>query len=165
MVWIAVVVATFLLGAIGSLLWVGAKERVSVSKELQVLHALPTAEARALALRLLGKSDLFDCKRADGQAPALAGLPQSVIELFEMFEEVRSDEFWVGWAALKESSTLPGYTKIGEDFEFEEILVCAGSTEIHMYYGENQGAASRIDSTPSVWHRIITASGTRVLGA
>ena len=82
-----------------------------------------------------------------------------------MYEEVKKDEFWVGWAALKESSPLPGYAKIGEDYEFEEILVCTGSTAIHMYYGENQGAASAIDSTPSVWHRIIAASGISLRGA
>jgi hypothetical protein len=143
--------------AFAGLLWWGRREHRDAERKLQALYALPESEARRQALALLEQEGLFNCKPASGPLPKLA-LPPSVLEVLERFERIERQEFWVGRSALTEKGALAGYTKIGADFEFEEILVREGSTAIYLSYGPQHGEAPP-ETMPSLWHKLILAAG------
>jgi len=143
-------------GGFSALLWIGRREHRTRADELARFYALPESEARAWALRMLEQNELFQCKPATCPLPQRV-LPQSVRDVLERFEEIERGEFWVGRRALEETPVLAGYIKIGGDFEFEEILVREGSSEIHLSYGPDHGRQPP-ETMPSLWHKLILAS-------
>jgi hypothetical protein len=75
------------------------------------------------------------------------------------YDEIVRGEFWIGTAALTQPARLPGFIKIGEDFEFTEILVRPGDQKIYVSYGEGPQSFSTLETEETIWHEIIIASG------
>jgi len=158
--WIAVAIVAALLGGLGLLLWQGARERRETKRELDRIKALSPPEARAMALQLLGDPELFQCKAASATDP-LPTLPQSVTELLTRYDEIVHGEFWIGHSALVQPARKAGYRKIGEDFEFTELLVRPDSEAVYVSYGE-QPPDEAPEAVATAWHLIIQVSGVRV---
>jgi hypothetical protein len=158
--WIAVVVVAVLLGGLGLLLWQGARDRQGTKRELDRIKALSSPEARTMALQLLGDPELFQCKAASATDP-LPILPQSVTDLLTRFDLIVRGEFWIGRSALVQTARKPGYRKIGEDFEFTELLVRPDSEAVYVSYGEEPPNAAP-EAVATAWHLIIQVSGVRV---
>jgi hypothetical protein len=158
--WIAVAIVAVVLGGLGLLLWQGARERRVTRRELERIEGLTPSDARSLALRLLQDHGLFQCRAAVVTDP-LPPLPQGVVELLTRYDEVVRHEFRIGRSALSEPARKAGYRKIGEDFEFTELLVRPDSEAVYVSYGDQPpGEAPEVVAT--VWHVIIQASGVRV---
>ena len=83
------------------------------------------------------------------------------MEVLNRYEEIVCGEFWVSRLALSQFPRIAGYTKIGEDFEFEEILVQSGDERIFLSY-EDLPSNEPLDPVPSLWHEIIKVSGVKV---
>jgi hypothetical protein len=160
MAWISVAIVVVILGGLAVLLWLGAKERRVTERELSRITNMPENEARTLALHLLEHSGLFELKPAPNKLPKVE-LPSSVLEVLNRYEEIVCGEFWVSRLALSQSPRIAGYTKIGEDFEFEEILVQSGDERIFLSYGDLP-SNEPLDPVPSLWHEIIKVSGVKV---
>jgi hypothetical protein len=162
-VWIVVAVVSLLFAGLGILGLLGARERKVIEAGLQCLEALAEAEARIYALELLQRPGLFAATRARGNLEAL-NLPSGVSELLSQYEEVVRGEFWVGRAALDQPARVQGYVKIGEDFEFEEIVVRAGDSRVYSSYGDAP-VQDPMESVRTVWHKIIEVSGLPLVRA
>jgi len=159
--WIGLVILIVILGGLAFLLRQGAQERKVTNRELSAIVSLSEQAAQILALQLLSEKGMFICIPAT-TVPPLEGLPESVKKLFQSFEEVRRGEFWLAHAALKESVRLPGYRKIGEDFEFEEIVVHSNDSRVYSSYSDVP-EDKHLENWPSVWHRIVAASERNVI--
>ena len=92
-------------------------------------------------------------------------LPSHVNDLLNRYDEIVRGEFWIGAAALTQPTRLPGFIKIGEDFEFTEILVRPGDQKIHISYGEGPQSSATLETEETIWHEIIIASGVQPTGA
>lgn len=138
----------------------GAKDRKKGEQEVAAILALSEERARALALEVITRGEGFASKPATA-VPPLDGLPKSVRELFGQFEEVVAGEFWLGHAALAEPPRVVGTHKIGEDMEFEELLVKPNDEGVFSSYGDAPDTEP-LERYPSVWHRIALASGRKV---
>jgi hypothetical protein len=158
--WIAVAIVAALLGGLGLLLWQGARERREAKRELDRIKALSPPEARTMALQLLGDPELFQCKAVSATDP-LPTLPQSVTDLLTRYDEIIHGEFWIGRSALVQPARKAGYRKIGEDFEFTELLVRPDSEAVYVSYGE-QPPDEAPEAVATAWHLIIQVSGVRV---
>ena len=158
--WIAVVIVAVLLGGLGLLLWQGARERRGTKRESDRIKALSPPEARTIALQLLGDQELFQCKAASATDP-LPILPQSVTDLLTRFDEIVRGDSGSVCSALVQPARKPGYRKIGEDFEFTELLVRPDSEAVYVSYGEGPPDEAP-DAVATAWHLIIQVSGVRV---
>ena len=138
----------------------GAKDRRKVEREIAAILALSEDQARTLAQEVIARGEGFTAKPAKS-VPQLEGLPRSVRELFTQFEEVVSGEFWLGHAALAQDPRVIGTRKIGADMEFEELLVKPNDEGVFSSYGD-AAETEPLERYPSVWHRIVLASGRRV---
>jgi hypothetical protein len=156
--WIVIAMPAVVLGVLGVLLWLGARERRAIGAELAVLRGLPDAEAEERALSLLNRPDLFQTRPATSPF-ANPELPVHVVALLNRYERVTCGEFWIGREALAQPARLPGFLKIGEDLEFTEILVRPGDPRIYTAYGEGPPSAATLETEPTIWHEIIMASG------
>ena len=146
--------------ALAILLWLGAKEHAQTRAELDAINALPVDAAEALARGLLTRPGLFQCTLASG--PISGGeVPASVAELLNQYEEVLKGEFWIGRQALKETPRLAGYIKVGEDFEFTQVLARTGDARVFVAYGD-QPVSEEPEIQASVWHLLIAVSGEKV---
>ena len=159
--WIVLTILVLAFVGLAALLRQGAREHEGTALELAAIRALDERAARSMALSLLADASLFACTPT-GPAPALDGLPEGVRDLFRQFEEVRRGEFWLGHGALAARARLAGFRKIGEDFEFEEVIVQPSDNRVYSSYGDAP-AEEPPEPWPSVWHRIIAASGRNVL--
>lgn len=160
MVWISVVIVVVIWGGLAVLMWSSAKERRVVEAELSHIMKMTESEARVLALHILEHSGIFQTKPAQIEL-SNKNLPSSVLEIFNRYEEIVYGEFWVGRLALSQSSRITGYTKIGEDFEFEKILTRSGDERIFLSF-EDQPINEALDSIPTLWHEIIKVSGIKI---
>jgi hypothetical protein len=158
MAWLTFAIAAVLIGGFAVLAWQGTRERKTVEAEFRRLEALPEVEARSFALELLRRPGLFILKPAVGGLETALPLPASISELLGQYEEVVRGEFWVGRTALSQAPRVRGFTKIGEDFEFEEILVRAEDERVYSLYGDAP-AQEPLESVRSIWHKIINVSG------
>jgi len=159
MIW-GLSVAAVILGLVGALLWLGAREHRGIKRELEEIARLPEAKARTIALGLLARGDLFTSTLAT--EPLLnAALPAGVRELLGRYEEIGRNEFWIGRAALAQCARHAGFLKIGEDAEFEEILVRPGDERIHLSSGEGP-IREPTETVPSIWHQLIIVSGVKL---
>ena len=154
--WLVLVLPALGLGALGVLLWLGAKERRRTEADLASIRDLSCQAAERLAMALLNRPGLF------GVVPAPVpfshpGVPPHVVSLFNHFAEVARGEFRIAQDLLPRSPRLSGFIKIGEDSEFTEILVKPGASEVFVQPGE--GPDQPLEPEPTVWHLIITASG------
>jgi hypothetical protein len=161
MIW-GLAVAVVILGSLGVLLWLGAREHRGTKRDLEEIDSLPEAKARTIALELLARRDLFTSKLAT-ETLTNPSLPASVREVLERYEEIVRDEFWVGRAALSQSTRRAGFTKIGEDEEFEEILVRPGDERIHLSFGHVPNNEPT-ETVPTLWHQLIIVSGVKLHG-
>lgn len=141
-------------------MWLGRRERRDAHVALQRVRALAGPDAKALALRLLADGGMFQCTLAVAPS-ALSPLPSSVADLFAQYEEVARGEFWLGRRALSQPSRVPGHLKIGEDFEFTQIVTRPEGLQVFTSYGEASNDEP-LDSQPTVWHKIIEVSEVRV---
>ena len=154
--WLVLVLPALVLGALGVLLWLGAKERRRTEAALASIRDLSCQAAERLAMALLNRPGLF------GVVPAPVpfshpGVPPHVVSLFNHFAEVARGEFRIAQDLLPRSPRLSGFIKIGEDPALPEILVKPGASEVFVQPGE--GPAQPLEPEPTVWHLIITASG------
>ncbi len=159
-IWIVPAVAALFLAPLAFLMWAGRKERRDTNAALQRVRALAAPDAKAMALRLLADAGVFQCTPAVASS-ALPPLPLSVADLFAQYEEVARGEFWLGRCALSQPSRVPGYLKIGEDFEFAQVLTRPEGIQVFTSYGE-ASSDEPLDSLPTVWHKIIEVSQVRV---
>ncbi len=111
---------------------------------------MSSTEAERQALVLLGRHEMFHTRPATQQINH-PDLPSHVNALLNRYEEIVRGEFWIGTAALTQPARLPGFIKIGEDFEFTEILV--------------PELSSTLETEETIWHEIIIASGVQPTGA
>jgi len=162
--WIVLGIPAAVLGVLGVLLWLGARERREAASELAKLRALSDVEAERTALELLHRQALFQTRRATKPVDNPA-LPSHVVALLNRYEEVTCGEFWIGTAALTQHARLRGFIKIGEDSDFTEILVRPGDPKIYVSYGEGPQSSSTLETEPTVWHELIVASGVKPTGA
>ena len=161
--WLVIAIPATGLGALAVLLWLGARERRTTSSELAALRSLSSAEAEHKALVLLGRDEMFHTRPATQQIDH-PDLPSHVNALLNRYGEIVRGEFRIGTAALTQPARLPGFIKIGEDFEFTEILVRPGDQKIYISYGEGPQSSSTLETEETIWHEIIIASGVRPPG-
>jgi hypothetical protein len=154
--WLVVAIPVAIFSVLAILLSLGARERKVAEVEFRHIAALSETDAKMLALQLLERPGLFSTKPAEGPLAAFE-LPSSVSELLEMYDEIVKGEFWVGRSALTQVPRVPGYTKIGEDFEFEQMLVRSGDQRIYSSYEESP-STSPMEFMPTLWHKIVAIS-------
>ena len=134
---IVVIVGSLLLGV--GVVWllyrIGARERQRTERQLAAIAGLSVSEARAMALEALADPVAFTCEPAVA-TPTDARLPATVQELFSRYQRVESGEFCLSQSYLSEPPRLAGCIKIGQDFEFEEIVLRAGSDTVYSSYGD-----------------------------
>jgi hypothetical protein len=158
-IWIVPAVVILVLAPLAVLLWMGAREHRDTAAALRRVRALAAPDAKAIALRLLASGGVFQCTPATVQG-ALPSLPPSVAELFLRYEEVARGEFWLGRRALSEPSRKQGYLKIGEDFEFTQILTRPAGLQVFTSYGEDSDDEP-LDALPTIWHKLVEVSEVR----
>ena len=156
--WLVIAIPAAGLGVLAVLLWLGARERRATASELAALRSMSSAEAEQQALALLRRADVFQTRPATQQITR-QDLPGHVNALLNMYDEIARGEFWIGTAALTQPARLPGFIKIGEDFEFTEILVRPGDQRIYISYGEGPQSSSTLEMEETIWHEILMASG------
>ena len=152
------------LGVLAVLLWLGARERRTTESELTALRSMSSTEAEQQALLLLARHEMFQTHPATQQINH-PDLPSHVNALSNRYDEIVRGEFWIGTAALTQPARLPGFIKIGEDFEFTEILVRPGDQKIYISYGEGPPSSSTLETEETIWHEILIASGVQLTGA
>ncbi len=162
--WLVIAIPAVGLGALAGLLWLGARERRTTGAELATLRSMSGAEAEQKALALLGRDEMFHTRPATQQINR-PDLPAHVNALLNRYDEIVRGEFWIGTAALTQPARLPGFIKIGEDFEFTEILVRPGDQKIYISYGEGPQSSSTLETEETNWHEIVIASGVQPAGA
>ena len=148
---VAAVVAVGLAG-FAYLLWIGKREHQQADRELARVRALPAADAKRRALQLLRDGGAWQVRPAVGAPNATT--PPAVAELLGEYEEIVRGEFWIGRSALREPARLPGFIRVGGDFEYCELMVKDTGLELFSSYGEGE-PQERLESSPTIWHKIL----------
>ena len=156
--WLLIAIPAAGLGVIAVLLWRGARARGATQAQLTAVRSMSSAAAEQQALALLRRHDVFQTRPATHPVNR-PDLPSHVSALLNQYEEVVRGEFRISTAALTQPARIPGFIKIGEDFEFTEILVRPGDPKIYISYGEGPQSSSTLAATETIWHEIITAAG------
>lgn len=159
--WIGLGVILAILGGVAILMWLGSKERKVTEAELAAVRSLSSADAEALALDLLKRPDLFETEPAVA-LPLPHDLPEHVQALFAQYASIRRGEFILSINSLAQEALLPGFFKVGEDFEFTEILVRSNDNRVYVSYGEGPRSEKTLEPEETIWHEIIMASGIKV---
>jgi hypothetical protein len=95
--------------------------------------------------------------------PAGTVLPAAVADILSEYEEVVRGEFWIGRSALSERARIPGFIKIGKDFEFCELMVKPTGPEIYSSYGDGDDEPREApEVSPTVWHKILEVAEVKV---
>jgi hypothetical protein len=84
-----------------------------------------------------------------------------VADILGEYEEVVRGEFWVGRSALSEAARIHGFIKIGEDFEFCELMVKPTGPEVFSSYGDAEPREAP-EVSPTVWHKILEVAEVKV---
>jgi hypothetical protein len=157
--WIVPAGVLLLLLPLAFLIWIGKRAYRRTEASLARVEALPTSEARRLALDLLQSGGNWRSRGASG--PASAPLPPAVADIRGQFEEVVRGEFWVGRSALSEPARLGGFIKVGGDFEFCELMVRPTGFEVYSSYGQSEPREPP-ETSPSIWHKILEVAEVEV---
>lgn len=135
-----IAIPSVLLGGLGVLLWMGARERRGTFVRMTRLRRMSDSEAKKLALEIMARPPFH--VRAASKVLVNPDLPSHVLSLFGFYEEVTRGEFWLGTSALDQTPRLSGFIKIDEDSEFTEILVRPGDSKIIVASGHEPPSAS-----------------------
>jgi hypothetical protein len=156
---VTIAVVAVLWGGFALLLARGRKEYQQIEGELAKVRALPPPKAKELALALLRGGHGWQVRVAEG--PADSSLPPAVADILGEYEEVVRGEFWVGRSALRDAARISGFFKIGEDFEFCELMVNATGPEVFSSYGDVEPREPP-EVSPTVWHKILEVADSKV---
>ncbi len=141
------------------LLAVGKREHQQTERELARVRALSPADARRRALQVLRDRQDWQVRRAGG--PPTLTIPPAVADLLSEYEEIVRGEFWIGRSALSEPARVPGFVKVGGDFEFCELMVKGSGPEVFSSYAEG-GPSERLESSPTIWHKLLEVAEEKV---
>jgi hypothetical protein len=134
------------------LLSVGKREHQQAERELARVRALSPADAKRRALQVLRDGAEWQVRPAVG--PPNATIPPAVSDLLGEYEEIVRGEFWIGRSALREPARLPGFIKVGGDFEYCELMVKDAGLELFSSYVEGEHR-EKLESSPTIWHKIL----------
>ena len=156
---VTLAVVAVLWGGLALLLARGRKEYQEVERELARVRSLSPARAKELARALVRGGEGWQLRIADG--PAQFPLRPAVADILDAYDEIVRGEFWIGRSALRDAARIPGFIKIGEDFEFCELMVKPTGMEVFSSYGEGEPREPP-EVSATVWHKIREASDVKV---
>jgi hypothetical protein len=142
-------------GIVGVLILVGRREYRAAESDIQAISVMSISEARSRAESLIQSGAFSVVPTAN--AIAAGTLPKEMSDLFQDYQEISRDEFWLGHAALQEAARMPDLIKVGGDSDFEELLVRPNDDTLLMSYPPGTLGVNP-ETLPSVWHRILIAA-------